>query len=466
MADEFTPDQLAELDEPVAYLAPEPTPCGRLIGCAGTGKSYMLGARMKADPNYGLLTATTGISAVHIGAQTLNSTLKYFDTASMRDILINGALAKRLHKIGKTYPRIIIEEYSMLDADALDILKRGVDQANTYKGVTRPLGILLVGDLAQLPPVKARWCFEAASWPVFASATEKLTKVWRQADGPFLDALNWARAGYGEAAVNHLRGLVPFESQLDTEFDGTTILPKNRSVDNYNWDRLRRVPGEAFTLPARRWGDQRPEWGQSKRTHEWGIPPQVELKVGAYVMLLANQPDHGYVNGDCGHVVGHIIPKPPYAEPGEREHLIVHLVREDREVNVYPVVRSVSHTYEPYGWDGYDWTELGEDDDYYAWHPEPFHYKTGREDERTDHYVTGQIEHWPVRLAYASTVHKSQSLTLDRVQVDFRDQFFGESAMLYVALSRCRTMEGLRLVGDAARFVKHCNVDRRVLPWI
>jgi ATP-dependent exoDNAse (exonuclease V) alpha subunit len=81
-------------------------------------------------------------------------------------------------------------------------------------------------------------------------------------------------------------------------------------------------------------------------------------------------------------------------------------------------------------------------------------------------YVEGQVEMWPVRLAYASTIHKSQGLSLDRAQVDIRDHFFASPAMAYVALSRCRTLAGLRIVGQRERFVKNCNVDVRVRPWL
>ena len=81
-------------------------------------------------------------------------------------------------------------------------------------------------------------------------------------------------------------------------------------------------------------------------------------------------------------------------------------------------------------------------------------------------FVEGQCELWPVRLAYASTVHKSQGLSLDRCQIDIRDHFFGQPAMLYVALSRCRTMERLRVVGQRERFVRQCAVDERVRPWL
>jgi ATP-dependent DNA helicase PIF1 len=80
--------------------------------------------------------------------------------------------------------------------------------------------------------------------------------------------------------------------------------------------------------------------------------------------------------------------------------------------------------------------------------------------------VDGQLEMWPLRLAYASTVHKSQGLSLDKIQVDIRDGFFKQPAMLYTALSRCRTMEGLRVVGQRERYVSNCNIDERIRPWL
>jgi ATP-dependent exoDNAse (exonuclease V) alpha subunit len=81
-------------------------------------------------------------------------------------------------------------------------------------------------------------------------------------------------------------------------------------------------------------------------------------------------------------------------------------------------------------------------------------------------FVEGQVEMWPVRLAYASTVHKSQGLSLDKLQVDVRDHFFSQPAMIYVALSRCRTLEGLRVVGQRERFIKQCTIDERVRPYL
>lgn len=428
-----------------------PVPCGRLIGCAGTGKTYQLIQRTTADDTYGLLTSTTGVSAVNLGAITIHSTLKWSDTLSLRDAYLSGRLARTLHDIGLRYRRIIIEEYSMLHGDQLDLIHRGVAEANKYADMCEPLGILLVGDLAQLPPVKGPWCFTADCWQAFADNTERLDKVWRQDGGPFLDALNLLRAGRGgDASALLFEAGARWHTQLDNEFDGTTILPKNDMVNRYNSLALSRVRGKAFTVASRRWGQQRREWGENPRTHEWGIPPRLELKEGALVMVLANAADFSVVNGDTGHIVGW------------DEHsgvVTVKLLRTGLATAIAPIVRGVEDADPPAGQGdaAKDWPRTSEGAE---WLAQP-HYR-----RRVRRYVTGQIQYLPLRLAYASSVHKSQSLTLDRIQVDFRDRFFGHPAMLYVALSRCRTLEGLRLVGSRERFAQQCSTDARVTQWL
>ena len=157
-------------------------------------------------------------------------------------------------------------------------------------------------------------------------------------------------------------------------------------------------------------------------------------------MILSNQlPDFDYVNGDCGHLEGY--------ESGEMQ---VRLVRNGNVVAVPRLVRSASSKDKPSGFSG------AREEGYVA---RPHRDAKGR-------YVEGQVEYFPLRLAYGSTVHKSQGLSLDRCQVDFRNSFFRQPAMLYVALSRVRTLEGLCLVGDRERFISSCNADPKVAPWL
>jgi hypothetical protein len=131
--------------------------------------------------------------------------------------------------------------------------------------------------------------------------------------------------------------------------------------------------------------------------------------------------------------------------------LDIRLVRTDSVVSVPKLVRSVTVKDKPERWDS-----TLRDDGYHA-----MEHRDGK-----GKYVLGQVEWYPVRLAYASTVHKSQGLSLDKLQVDIRNSFFSHPGMLYVALSRCRTLEGLRIVGQRERFVMHCNADERVQRWL
>lgn len=437
------------LSEEQTARAEADTPCRFTTGCAGTGKTYNAVAAVAADLSHGVLSSTTGISAVNLGAITINSLLKYSDVKVMRDHFINGSLQRVLHSLAKQYRWLYVDEISMFGGDSLDLLYRAVVEANRYVDVVSPMGIHILGDLAQLPPVKSPWVFTAGCWDRFHENTERLTKVWRQDGGKFLDALNLTRRGEGITAAEMLASAgARFESSLDTEFEGTTILPRNDQVSRYNQMALDRLPGKSFRVASRRWGQQRSEWGQSMRTKEWGIPPEVELKLGAYVMLLANAPDFEYVNGDCGWIT-------EWGNPT----LTIKLVRTGQEIELPSLVRGVEHSDRPADWsEGYPRVPKSEDDG--GWMQRP-HYRS-----RVKRYVTGQIQYWPLRLAYATTVHKSQSLTLDRVQCDFRNHFFSQPGMLYVAISRCRSLAGLRLVGQRETFAKHCNFDERIRPWL
>lgn len=430
-----TEEVSSEVGEPVV-------PCEFICGVAGSGKTYSIRERIAADPTWGLLCATTGIAAINLGAVTLNSTLKFFDTDSLRDSYLNGALVRILRGIREDHRRLVIDEVSMMDGDQLGILVRALLEVNTWKMVQPPLGLTLVGDFAQLPPVKARWAFESDEWHRFdGDATTRLTKVWRQGLGPFLDALNFARSGDGDSAAGLLTQCgLEWHTALSLDFDGTTIVSKNDQVDRYNGMALDRLPGPTFTLTSRRWGKSRGEWKQ--------VPERIVLKRNAYVMLLANKyDDEGgmeYANGDCGHIEEHT----PHS-------LLVRLLRNDRVVEVEQVTRDVGRKDKPEGW-----ARINGGIGHGEYLPRP-HWYTGKR-----RFVEGQVQFWPVRLAYASTCHKSQGLSLDRCQIDIRDQFFGQPAMAYVALSRCRTLEGLRIVGQRERFVKQCATDARVRRWL
>jgi ATP-dependent DNA helicase PIF1 len=417
-----------------------PPRCAFLTGAAGSGKTYQVRELIRNDPGEGLLCATTGIAGVNLGTVTINSQLRYFDTESMINAFVSGRLVSKLAKIAQSHRNLYVDEVSMMPAEQLDTLYEAVRQANGRKAVLKGknpdgLGIVLVGDLCQLPPIKSRWIFEAECWGEFDAGTERLEKNWRQGDAEFLAAINHLRAGEGAEGATLLKSTAAeFSSALDLHFPGTTIMAKNDEVDRFNWQALQRVRGEKFAVNSKRWHVARPpgEWGH--------IPQRLELKVGAYVMILANDTkEFTYANGDCGLIVGRDASK-----------VQVRLARNDEVVEVGAITRKV-HTADP--------DECGAVAAVPEWGKPHF-------DEQAEKYVIGAVQYLPLRLAYASTVHKSQGLTLDRVQLDLRNFFFGSPAMTYVSVSRCRTPEGLRIVGDERLLASRCKIDPRVKRWV
>ncbi len=393
-----------------------------LQGIAGTGKSYQLKKLSDSNPDH-VLCATTGIAAVNLGAGiTINSLLWYFNSESLLDAWTSGKLDYRLGEVyGKLgVKRILLDEVSMLSASDLSVICLAIDRLNDTlaKKNKQPLGLTLAGDFAQLPPVKGDFAFESEQWEKFEHTTTILREVYRQSDKEFIEALGWVRKGEGKKAAEY------FEENMnrlgDPKFTGTTLFPYNSAVDRQNAYKLEKVDGKKVSFTAKRSGKQRPEWNKY-------IPDTLELKIGALVMILANNYEGGsieYCNGDLGIL----------KEVGRYEGDLVAFVELQR-TNDEVMVRIIGRSNE----------EIVE----------------GKKK------VVGGIQYMPLRLAYATTVHKSQGLTMDKVQVDFRAKFFAETpGMLYVALSRCRTKEGLRLIGSPRTFVQRCTVNDKIKRFL
>jgi hypothetical protein len=403
-----------------------------------------------------MLLATTGIAAINLGGTTVNAALGYFDTKSLQESYTNGFLTARLGRLWKAgVRRLVLDECSMLEGDALTYLVKGVEEVNGRGYVlgkwdeedeTEPpaMGLTLVGDFAQLSPVEGTFAFQSPEWPRFAEHTKVLTEIRRQQDPAFVQMLRQARVGNGRAVADYMRGRI--HQTTDDDFKGPTLFAKNDAVQRYNWLRLARVTGPDLYYESRREGDQRSEWGNPKKPPStWGIPLRLHLKIGALVMILANQREEGeppqpfiYVNGDLGEVV-----------TGDTYTATVRLQRTGQEVRVSYVRREVQIPI--------DSARRRELRDKGLAH-------TITENGKFE--ITGWVEYLPLRVAYASTVHKSQGLSLDSVQVNIRDAFFKHPGMLYVALSRARTSEGLRLVGSEAALLERCVADPRLKEFL
>ena len=451
---EITPDHVYAALKPFAYLS----------GRAGTGKTTL--ARQLADDRADtVLCATTGIAAVNLGtASTINSLLRYFDTAGLEKHAASGYLRQRLDQLRRSGLRtILLDEVSMLAASQLTCLVEGIeDLASTtsydkdlyqWEDETDPtLKLLLVGDFAQLPPVEAPYAFESPKWATaFGRSTLRLEKVWRQEHKAFIDALQAVRMGDALAALPVFKDR--FVSATDIRFEGTTIVAKNAAVDAINGRRHAELPGEPIEWPAIRSGEQQPEWVKD-------IPNQVSLKPGALVMCLMNlsvgigdgPPEYLYVNGDLGTVI-------------EKDPQGLGIKVQIQRTGVVEVVRPHQKVWEE---------RLNPPrvvaDDYVAKPGEVVQRMVNTDSGKSQRVLTrltkGTVTYLPLRLAYATSVHKSQSLSLDRVQVSIGDWMFTKPSMLYVALSRCRSLEGLRIVGSPQQFLSRCAVDKKVKPWL
>ncbi len=445
-----------------------------ILGAAGCGKSHTLRERTKDNPTYARLTATTGIAAINLGpgVTTINSVLKYFDTASLKESFDEGDLTTRFVKIARAgFEWLLIDEVSMMSAEQLDLICAAAEAAerhilDNHLDADVP-GIMLSGDFCQIPPVNGAFAFKSRFWHRFEENMTVLTKNYRQDNPDFLRALQCARGGNGmHTALNLKKAGVELASNVDENFRGVTLFPVNTQVDKMNRDRFNKLPGVVEEFASTRWGKQAQEWKQ--------IPESLFLKLGTRVMILVNEPvEFSYVNGDQATVIG-FGERGVELETDRGFQFELGYIRRKQLVNSRPLI-AVDHpevvvdgveierykdcnspreraifmeAMEEYGWDC-------------------FFAEKSYMDGRTGKWVVGEVGYLPLRLGYASTFHKVQGLTLDNVQIDTRMKWAGNPAMCYVALSRCRKPENIRIVtkgmGDLARRIV---TSREVMKWV
>lgn len=427
-----------------------PVPCAFLTGVAGTGKTKLIRDLIDSKDDFAVLAATTGIAAVNLNCGTINSLLGYFDTESLEDRYVTGRLSSMLHKLGHEVENIVIDEISMMPSKQLTIIYKAISDVNNYDSMIdrgRRLGLIATGDFCQLPPVKAPFAFESDIWHNFSgSHTIRLEKVWRQTDQRFLDAMQALRSGDGNLAASLLRDSVNWSATINRDFDGTTIVAKNDEVNRHNWLALQKLPSEIIRIPSKSWGTLADPLNGTRNKGEWkNIPEVLEIKIGAYVMVLTNSgPDLEYANGDCGHIASIDVPN---------KAVVVRLQRTGNEVRIGLLNRKVLTREEPQdeiwepsqgAWDG----------------------KKPYWDTKSRRWAIGGLTYIPLRLAYATTVHKCQGLTLDKVQIDCRAHFFGQPAMSYVALSRARDPKNTFVVGSPALLATKVKIDEKVTKWL
>ena len=409
-----------------------------LTGKAGTGKTTFLHGLKQDLSKRMIVTAPTGVAAINAGGVTLHSFFQLpFGPFVPGGEAERQAAAHRLNRqkrdIIQTLDLLVIDEISMVRCDLLDavdfVLRRG-------RGSQRPFGgvqLLMIGDLHQLAPVvrdddwailrdfyDSGFFFSSQALQATDMVPIALEHIYRQSDADFIEILNRVRDSRLDAATlerlnsRHLPGFKPDQT------DGwITLTTHNRSADHINETRLRALGAKPRRFNARIEGDY--------PAHSYPTAETLTLKQGAQVMFVRNDAsaDKRYFNGKIG-TVTHL----------ERERVVVRCPADANEPETEIDV-------EPATW-------------------ENIKYSIDQQTKQITQEVIGTFIQYPLRLAWAITIHKSQGLTFERAIIDAGAAF--SPGQVYVALSRCKTFEGLVLSAPIPPRV--IMTDQRVAHYV
>ena len=402
-----------------------------LTGKAGTGKTTFLRRLKERSPKRMVVVAPTGVAAINAGGVTIHSFFQfplapYIPNTSFRGSDEKYRFSKEKKNIIRTLDLLVIDEISMVRADLLDQIDAVL---RLHKDKNRPFGgvqLLMIGDLSQLAPVvkESEWAMlrEHYATPYFFGSlalqqtqhvTIELSHVYRQTDHTFINILNEVRenrltteslallnarvkrqqtTGYGQQSAEHSE----FKIQNSELTDGIIRLTThNATANRYNEERMDALKTPRFSFKATVTGN----------FPETSYPAEetLVLKKGCQVMFLKNDSQGSrYYNGKLGEVT--------FVDGSK---IRVRGLEDNTEVEVEPEV----------------WTNA--------------HYVIDKESKEIREEIEGEFRQYPLRLAWAITVHKSQGLTFERAVLDVNAAF--AAGQVYVALSRLRSLEGLVL---------------------
>lgn len=387
-----------------------------LSGSAGTGKSHTLNqyiGYLKKNRIRYAVTASTGIAASHLKGTTIHS----WSGIGVRDTLSGNDLEKiKKKKIDiKETAVLIIDEISMLHSKQLEML----DQILKYcRDSNEPFGgiqLIVCGDFFQLPPVEKnvdsgakKFCFMSSAWVSAGFSICYLTKQYRQNSDVLTDILNEIRSN--SVTEESLKLIAETKDNLLDGGDITKLYTHNVDVDRINYAHLEKIDNKSYSHKYELNGLQAL---CSMIANQSRIQEDFEYKVGALVMFTKNNEEMGYCNGSTGIVTG---------------------VYTDDEHGLIPVVKLTTGgqiMVTPESWAILD--ESGEE--------------------------IASVVQIPLRLAWAITIHKSQGMTLDRAEIDLSGTF--ESGQGYVALSRLRSLSGMRVLGMNAMATSIVSIVRK-----
>lgn len=393
-----------------------------LTGKAGTGKTTFVNDFVKRTKKKHIIVAPTGIAAINAGGVTIHSmfglplrtfipTLDRIDASlamNIPDLVSHFKYNKDKLKLLREIEIIIIDEVSMLRADVLDMMDFSLRHIRRNPQKFGGVQMLFVGDLYQLPPVvrdESNYILKRYySSPFFFDAfvlresellTIELNKVYRQDDEVFVNLLNSIRDGNVQQIDFEL-----LNARYNPNFEPLNesyvyLCSHNKMADDINQKKLKDLSSDLFTYQAKVFGNF--------RENQFPNEEVLELKLGAQVMFIRNDTsqDKKYYNGKLA-TVSYLT----------EDEIFVILDGSEDEVSVKREV----------------------------WEQKKYSLD---KDKNIEEEVLGSFEQFPIRLAWAVTIHKSQGLTFDRLIVDAGQSF--ASGQVYVALSRCRTLEGIVL---------------------